>query len=210
MARPVARAKRRTSPNPVSRRGFTFVEVGAIIVVIALCAALVVPNLVASRRGQGERLLLTQLPAFVLRARNEALTRRATLRISFDGQSSAFVLDLDDQSQSQTQGRAPNAASSRSSNETQETGQPIALLSLPEGVSVDRFILNGSDSGEGDWGVRFFGDGTAESSTLEFRAPAESFCLVIDARKGTGEVREGAVADQPEDRWEAGELEKRV
>jgi len=173
------------------RRGFTYVEMGVVLVVIAMFSALVTPHLLKTRKSQELRLLAPRLDALVLLGRSRAAASRIVVTLSYNGSDKTFRID----------GNAENQSSNASKATT---------VQLPESVTIARQTLKGADVGEDDWSVKFQPDGTSEGASVEFDEGKRTFSWIIGETRADDIVREGEVGEKPETKWEAGEIERRA
>jgi prepilin-type N-terminal cleavage/methylation domain-containing protein len=175
---------RRVSP---ARAGFTLIEMSVVITILALMAALTVPNLVAiktSRDGRDKEEAIRRLPSQALSLAREGKTA-VTLKV--DG--SDLVLE-------------------QVAKDDPDTTDEVKRLSLGSfSVSSTRKAGESSDTSSWEWKV--YPDGTAEAATLEINEGTGSKTLQLtpegDARwLGSGET------EQTSEKWTAGELEQRT
>ena len=163
------------------------IELSVVIVLVALLASAVAPNLSAMKRSRIER----EFPIAALRL---ALTARETA-IS-DGQSCALMFG--DQLRVLQMVRADLESG---------TDTALAEVSLSPEVETGRLDLAGRESNSSDWRLTFYPDGTCDGGGVEFRRGDRSFALVIDPASGAARIVDGQLPDSSGDRWQAGEIE---
>ncbi len=174
-----------TLPRVKIRRGYTLVEMSVVVMIIALLAAAVVPNLVSLKTGRELRQFRTDLRQLAAQARESAISTGAELEMSFA--SGQFTIQ---------------------SPATDSTVQP-KQLAVPDAVTTNRFELAGADAAEGDWKLRFYPDGTTDGGGVELREGQDAFALQIK-KNGETTLIDGALPDATTDRWQAGEHEQRL
>lgn len=180
----------RPRPAGLRSRGFTFIELSAVIVILALVATGVMINLPAGLRGdqvRGFRIGLTRIAA---QARQDAISGGAPVSVTFD------------ESGGRLQAGAQSTDRQTSTNSVR----------MPDGFSAREFQLEGANSTAPEWVLRFYPDGTCDSGAIEFAGDGlETVTVVFDPKTGSARVSDSALADvvtAPE-RWEAGEMELR-
>lgn len=171
-------------------RAFTLIELSVLVLLIALVAAAVAPNLAALKRSRVEREFPIALRRFAVEARERAISSGTPLALTFGDQLQ--VLSLVQVS-------------------TDGTGnQPLKQLSLTSELQTGRLELAGSESNSADWILRFFPDGTSDGGGVEFTRGNQTFCLVVDAATGASRLLDGQLPDTLGQRWQAGEIEHRL
>jgi prepilin-type N-terminal cleavage/methylation domain-containing protein len=164
------------------RRAFTMIEIMVVILVLALLAASIMPNVasvVDSNRRQAYRLAV---PRMVGEGHNYAVQR---------GQIVTMQLNDDEGFELVTQG--------------EEDEQVIKTLPQVEGVTVDSLLVaDGSDPGL-EWQVNFYPDGTSDGGVIELGDAGAVYRYQVV--KATGKVRRIDPEELlEEDKWQAGDL----
>lgn len=174
-----------TSPRAKIRRGFTLIEMSVVVLIIALLAAAVAPNLVSLKTGRELRQFRSDLRQLAAQTRESAISTGKELDLSFG--SNRFSVQPAD---------------------TESTVVP-RTLAVPDVVTTNRFELAGADSSEGEWTLRFYPDGTTDGGGVELREGQNAFALQI---KKSGEVLvvDGNLPDTTAEKWQAGEHEQRL
>lgn len=176
-----------TSTRSINKKaGFTLVELGVVILVLAMLAALVAPRLVAFQRTQEYRTFVSQTRAIFSEAREAAIERKAACVLTIDGRSIQL---------------APLSEDS--------DAQAIRTVSMPDGVEVSTVRLNGSQSNETEWRVAFYPDGSATKAGIEFDSDGRIFAMQVDDVTGRTELIDDTLPEETQTRWEAGEREQR-
>ena len=173
--------------RPSRRRGFTMAEVIVVVFIITLLAALIVPNFANQQKSLKHREFFSALSRFCIDARENAISEKKTLKVTLDSGQNAFVLSevVDDEEQQRKS------------------------LELPEGMETQDFTANGQESSSSDWDVEFRPDGTTSGGGIELDDSGRIRSLVVKP-DGSVQINEGAAEPEASDqRWEAGETEKR-
>jgi type II secretory pathway pseudopilin PulG len=167
----------------LSCRGFTYVESGAVIIVLTLLAMLAMPNVFAMQNSRSLRLFKTQVQALAKDAKSRAMESGDKVLLVFD--------------------KATNSIQSvdESSNGTRTK---IKQAELPEGTSTVKFTADQADSPTDTWEVPFYPDGTSAGGGVEFKSGEESFSLAIQRVDSSASVEDGPVPDLADDSWPAG------
>ena len=173
----------------MSRRGFTLVEMVAVTVVLAMVAAIVMPNLAAMTRGQAVRSFRAALPRMVTQARELAIQQGSEVTIRFDNGS--FVIE-------------------RAAQDQNDDAQQISRVQVPGDVTPSKFEVGGSEAGDGDWAVKFYADGKADSAGVEFAEGNSFWYMLTDAQTGKARLLNGEMPVQADEEWEAGTYVQRT
>ena len=181
-------SQKATTANNNIKRGFTLIEMGVVIFLIALFAAMVVPALAHWRAGQSYRDFPGKLLRFVAKAKLDAIDQKQSRTIGYDATTDEFRMYWTDP---QTQ-------------VDQEGGR----LAIPPEMQLGRVEMNGNDSAIQDWKVTFYQDGTAADAGVEVRNQDQYVTLIIDH---LGNIKETTqpLPEQSDIRWSAGENETR-
>ena len=177
----------------MKRRGFTLIELSVVIVLIALFAATILPKLNILRESQQAAAFRTDLVRFFRDAREKAISNQRTVEVRMNGQSwqmSQVATDTGD------------------GDVTEEDS--LRSLSMPSGASMSEFRLNKEDVSADDFLIRCFPDGTVSDASMEMTQDEAIYVLRVNGATGRVSLRRGELADENEESWPAGELEKRV
>lgn len=170
------------------KRAFTYVELGAVVLLIAMFAALVMPNLIALQHSREIRSFYTDVVRFVRSAREMAIARNQTLELRVgQGDSFEIVVPATEEAEAQVL-------------ETKE---------LPQELRFGSFRLDGQESTAETWSVRFYFDGAAQSAMAEILEGNASRTLRIGSRDARVDLLQGNMPDEEPDEWEAGQIEIR-
>ena len=169
-----------------NRRGFTLIELSVIIVLLALFAAIVAPNMLAIKRSRAQldrEAAILRLPQ---EARNEAQERRTPIALRLE--EDALVMETE-----------PAEG---------EDAQTIKQVSFT-GMAVETTQLNGESTDTSSWRWVAYPDGSADTGGVEFSLNGSQKSLELP-RFGDAKWLRGALPDVQQERWQAGELEQRV
>lgn len=164
------------------RRGFTMIEMSVVIVVLALLAITVLPNVGSAVEANRRRDYRMSVPRMIGEAHNYAVRQgqTVTMRADTDG---AFEV----------------------TTETEGEESTLRSLSPVSGVEVDSLLAaDGSDPGS-DWALNFYPDGTTDGAVIELNDSGAIFRYQV--LKNSGKVRLiGEDTPLEADKWEAGDL----
>lgn len=174
--------------------GFTLIEMVVVTAILAMMAALIVPNLVAIHRSQAIRAAQADILRLPTDARNEAMKSGMPVILRVNGNN----LELDRWAESDTDYDPQNP---------QQT-QPYRSVSLGGDIQVDTAQQNGNSADTASWRWIAYPDGSAFSAGLTFRVGGSGRgSLWIPANGGQPEWRGGDLPDTTNDKWTAGELQ---
>ncbi|MBS1714237.1 MAG: GspH/FimT family pseudopilin [Armatimonadetes bacterium] len=154
-----------------------------VIVVLAMMAALIVPNLVTSLRGGQVKVYRQSVFDIVRQGREEAVTRGTTVTLKGE-ESGVFSL---------TQAGEDGDATIK---ETREGGD----------VTASGFESFSTASTDAEWSTRFFPDGSSEGGAFQLDEGSSSVTVRIRRADGRMTVTSGPVSDNANDetKWEVG------
>lgn len=189
----IATAPRRT------RAGFTLVEMTVVTAILAMMAALVVPNLVSLKRSRDIRDAEAALSRLPVEARNEA--RKAGVPVTLRIEGDAIVMERPVTIPSST-GGVP---------EEDGTVEETRRVRFAQDVEVEAARLRSEDIDPSVWIWQVYPDGTAEEAALTFREGERrrTLTLPVDAAV-LARWTDGEMPPAEIERWPAGEVEQRV
>lgn len=175
------------------QRGFTFIEMGAIIVIVMLGALAAVANLAAAQRGEALRAFKADVKRLALVARERAVSTGATVTMAVASSERGLELRQDQIGQ-----------------DGEQSVTRLNQVQLPEGVSQRTFQVQGDSVDSEQWEVRFFADGTCDQASIEFwDGDDDPFNATFDPKTGRAKIADGQIQTKEDDKWQAGELEIR-
>lgn len=164
------------------RRAFTMIEMTVVILILALLAASIMPNVVSAIDSNRRREYRLAVPRLVGEAHNFAVQRGqiVTLRTNTED---AFEIVSPGEDEDQT----------------------IRSLTPVAGVEVDSLLAaDGSDPGA-DWEVNFYPDGTSDGAVIELTDSGMTYRYQV--LKSSGLARRIGEDDPLEaEKWQAGDL----
>jgi prepilin-type N-terminal cleavage/methylation domain-containing protein len=178
----------RSHHTEMRRRGFTLIEMTVVITVLAVMAALVLPNMVAIQRSRELRLLKASIQRLPQEAKQEARKSNAPVVLRVDGDD--LVME-----------RIP--VGDEAGNDPVE----IRRVALNDAIRVERARQGEETIDLASWEWRVYPDGSCPSANLEFTEGDISEALIIEAA-GDAHWATGDEADM-EQQWAAGDIETR-
>ena len=168
------------------------VEMIAVTVIIAVLAGLLVGRLQNSRKGITFQRGIQQIESAANKAKSQAIQTGKTYELTFDESSQSFKVQTleSDESNSSNNGPSTNGDTSMGS------GWTVYEVRLSDGTTST------------DFSIKFFGDGSAESKSAEFHSDSAPISLIVK-QNGSIEVKRGALSDEQNQEWEAGNIEQR-
>lgn len=181
-------ARTRTSSKVSnSRRGFTLIELSAVILLLVILSALILPSVVSQKASWTTRAFVDALPRIAMQTRERAISEGVTTKLTYDGTGKQLVAYEE---------------------KTNEADQQFANVSVPDTVQVQNFYLKGQTSSAGDWTLHFYPDGKSDGGAVETNDNGRMRTLVVD-KYGIAKLVEGPAPSFDEDRWPAGDYEHR-
>lgn len=173
-----------------SKRGLTYVELSVVILVLSLVVAIVVPNLHAFLRGENYREHVIRLERIGLTAGRAAAQSNGEAALTFDSGTDEFVI---------------------STGEEDTEAASELRVPLPLGFEATRFINGRAEANVSEWQVTFFTDGSCSGGSVEFiEGGSEMRTLIVRASDGRSSLIEGPAPEANQERWPAGEYERRA
>lgn len=169
--------------------GFTLIEMMVVITLLVLMAAMVVPNLARLREAQQKRDFVSGLATFARQAREEAITGGQSVRLRLgDGESALEIVTTD---------------------LTSGDERTIRTRRFPDGFGTGQTRIEDTLAPGSEWQLTFFPDGSSERGGIEITEGQRVYALVLDNEIGQPRLVEGNLPDLSQDRWAAGEIERR-
>ncbi|MCX6360704.1 MAG: type II secretion system protein [Armatimonadetes bacterium] len=165
--------------------GFTIIEMNAVVAVLLLATAIVVPNLVMIRRSRERDDVMAKLARAPLAALNTAQTSGDPVRMTVA--EDALVVE-----QMPIGGEA----------------QEVSRVSFANWFTLDSQQQAGSQIDQGQWEWWAYPDGRAAEASLTFVDGADVRTLTL-TKEGRAYWLRGEPAEKGETEWTAGEIEVR-
>ncbi|MBC8138949.1 MAG: type II secretion system protein [Fibrella sp.] len=173
------------------QRGYTLIEMIVVITILAMMAALIIPNFLAMKRSREIRDAESALMRLPTEARIEAQRSATPVTIRVEG--GELVME--------------RAA-------TVEEPEPIEVkrLKLPDGMRMEAARLGTETTDLGSWQWIVYPDGSAETAGLEFvegESARHSLMLPSKPDESSRWLDGELPQEDANERWTAGELEQR-
>jgi prepilin-type N-terminal cleavage/methylation domain-containing protein len=179
------------------RRGFTFIEMSVVIVVLTIIAAMIVPNVVKMKESSDRQTFFSSLWRLAGRGRELAISEKKTFVMALDSSGRSFTLSEQDQGQTGQLTNDPDQS---------ERG----TLDIPEGIETGNLSADGDSSTNSTWEIYFYPDGTSNGGGLEVTDSGRTRSLRI-RRDGRVQIsNESLDNDDSEQSWPAGDFERRA
>jgi type II secretory pathway pseudopilin PulG len=165
------------------------VEISMVIVVLALFAAMIMPNLAQQKESRERLQFRMELRRLIVSARERAITRASTQVVTYEDATGRFQ--------------------AASADENGMPGEPFASATLPDGVTADQFRMGDRDVGDSEWEIRFHSDGSSEGAGLQLGDGQIPYSVTVDL-DGTTRAFADELPQAGTRRWEAGSYEQRM
>lgn len=170
------------------RRGFTLVEVTAIIVIIALFAAMVAPNLASMKASRDHRAFFEKTSQIFAVARAKAIELKKPIEVHLDdAKNELFLAQVD------------------ADGNTTEVGARVAL---PSEMRVDELRQGTQTVSSGEWKPVFYPDGSSERSGIQVSEGDRTTSFVV-SKLGFMQQLDGTLPDASLEKWTAGDYVRR-
>jgi len=160
-----------------------------VIVIIALFAGLLMPNLVRMKSSREEREFWVALARFTTQGRERAIQLGRTVTMQFDGTTNTLTFT--------------------SINPDDGLEEDLAHLDLYEGTQVVKFEADDQQLAPSEWKLHFYPESKADKGGLELTLNNQTRALTVD-QYGRAQVIEGQLPDTTDDKWTAGDIEHRA
>ncbi|MDX1935122.1 MAG: prepilin-type N-terminal cleavage/methylation domain-containing protein [Capsulimonadales bacterium] len=190
-------------------RGYTLIEMVVVTTIVALLAALIVPNLVALQRSRALRetqVALLRLPSI---ARNRAQESRTPVLLRVDGDALVIETDTETAELLTTDGTVDNRPTSTRTDNDTSSSDFRQRVPFGNSIAVETARQNGDSLDPETFRWVVFPDGSAEDSELTFQVGPDRKTLLLPS-EGSPRWIEGDLPEETEERWPAGEVETRV
>jgi type II secretory pathway pseudopilin PulG len=163
-----------------------------VITILAMMAALIIPNFLAMKRSREIRDAESALMRLPSEARIEA--RRSATPVTLRVEDTTLVME-------------------RAATTDEPDATEVKRLELPEEIRVDAARLGTESSDIGSWVWTVYPDGSAERAGLEFvegdSSRRHSLLLPAGSNESSRWLEGELPLDNENERWTAGELEQR-
>lgn len=184
-----------------------------VILLLALMAATIVPNLVSQKDARQVRLFFSSVQDMAREARTVAVQtgQTVTLRLTEGADRLETVQPrVETAADESRDGRnvAVRTPATGAASRTEDETVTVRRLTMPDLLQAARFRSGEEDRSASDWELRFYPDGTCDGGGLEWNAGGETVFLAVSPQ-GDVSLGNGDLPEQREERWTAGEYEKR-
>jgi prepilin-type N-terminal cleavage/methylation domain-containing protein len=175
--------------SPRTNKAFTLIEMTIVITVLAILAAVIMPNLFSESRSRDARQFFSKARNLMLEARSRAIGDGVARSVRVDESGARLVVEKVD---------------AESGDVTEEK-----TLAMPDGVTGSTYRMQKQESNSSEWYVRFYGDGRARGGAVSFDSAGRKYSIIVE---DTGAVKrlDGDLPAVEEDTWDAGGYEQRV
>lgn len=174
------------------QRGFTLVEAGIVILLVAISASIIVPRLIPAINSQRSESFRQDAFSLVREARERAVASGRAIAVTADN---GLQMSYEDEAVSNPDGA--------------ENTRPLRSRSLPEGTEVSTLWLDGEISDPASFRLIFYPGGDATAAAIQFDQSGRIWHILVEGGTGRAYLREGEYVDEGETRWPAGNLEIR-
>ncbi len=186
------------------RRAFTLVEITIVCAILAMMAALVMPNLVAMKANRERKETYNAILRLAQKGRESAIQEGKTyaLVLTDSGNTVALQRDQDQQTTTADPRQIPK-------DDTTAEREEVARVSLPNGVTLGEMSLDGKQSSASDFTLHFYADGKSEGGGFELVDQGSKRTLMVTNR-GLASLQDGDLPQTGDTSWEAGQYEQRT
>ncbi|MCW5942980.1 MAG: GspH/FimT family pseudopilin [Fimbriimonadaceae bacterium] len=178
-----------TSRRPRTSNGFTLIEMMVVLTLLVFMAAMVYPNLARLRDAQEKRDFVSGLATFARQAREEAISGGQSVRMRLgDGDNSLEIVTTDVDSGDE---------------------RTLRTRRFPDGFSTGQTRIEDAIAPGSEWQLTFYPDGSSDRGGIEITEGQRVYALVLDNEIGQPRLIDGNLPDLSQDRWAAGEFERR-
>lgn len=159
------------------------------ITLLAIMAAIVMPNLVSESKSREARQFFSKARNLMMEARSRAVADGITRTVRIDETGGQLTMEqVNPEAEEQTQDRT---------------------LAMPEGVTANAYRIGKTDSNSSEWSISFYADGKAKGGAVTFDSNGRLYSLEVTDR-GRVSVLEGALPAVEDESWDAGGFEQRI
>ena len=171
-------------------KGFTFLELIAVTAFLALLVAVVAPRLVPAKDSSDLRRFFSLSRALFTTAREDAISLGVPITVRIENETTLIA--------------------TRANQDDSQRQDTIHSVAMPAGVTIGKAVSAGQEENTADWEVTFQPDGTCLGGGLQFDLDDEAYRSVT-VRETDGAIlyTTGEIQAQTEEKWTAGEHEKR-
>jgi prepilin-type N-terminal cleavage/methylation domain-containing protein len=189
-----------------ARSGFTLIEMTVVILVIALFAALVAPNVLTQKSAVARRAAFGKVLDLMRTARQRAIHEDTTYAVAWDsGKSEVRMVRQPLQDLASTSGSVPSPDQRPLTNiQSVSDYEQVDFYDLPTGIQPTVFRSGQSNSDGGSWLLRFYPDGTSDSGGLQLDDSGMPNSIAVDQYGIATYTKDQPLPDLSELSWPAG------
>jgi Tfp pilus assembly protein FimT len=167
----------------VRRRGFTYVEMTVIVLILFLFAAEIMPNLVRQKESRDIWAFKTRLSALALKARSRAIETGNVVALYYAKDPAAVRIVMEGRQGEQME---------------------LQSLAVPDKVKATKFDTNKDEALGNEWRLPFYPDGGTSGGGVQFEWEGATFCLSISKAEAKPRILEGPLPELELETWPAG------
>ena len=188
-------------------KGFTLIEMLTVTAIVALLSLIVIGRLQNLGDGIQFQRAIQNIETAANKAKSQAIQTGQTYELTFDNSTQSLTAQpLSASSNSTTKAPTTKTSTTKGSTTTpNKTDQQD--ITLGTGWSVFE-VRKSNGTTETDLSIKFYADGTAETKSAELHSGNAPVSLIVK-QNGSIEVKRGALSDQQNEEWEAGNIEQR-
>ncbi len=196
---------KRIRPKRTHVRAFTLVEMTIVVFILGIIASTLISRLMVQQEGNKMRNSIQKIESAAYKAEQLAVTSGQMRTLGYDESTQSLTISQDADSSDLVSNQPNNTLRQSSSN---SNGQDSDISeSLGAGWTVNE-VRNSSSETESTLSIKFYPDGTAEPKSVQFQLGDLTVVLKVTA-DGRISVTRGAIEDDNQQEWEAGQLEQR-
>jgi prepilin-type N-terminal cleavage/methylation domain-containing protein len=166
-----------------SSSGFTLIEMIVVVTVLAMLTAIILPSLVRMKSSDDYKTFLSGVRRIASEARERAISSGRTTQVTYDESTHELhIEEIGDDG----------------------NGNAVSTVAVDSTAEPQRWQLEGKDSSASEFKLQFTPDGHSNGGGIEF----PNFSLIVD-KSGQSRFLDGQLPDPEDERWQAGDLEKR-
>lgn|GEM_PF-3055565 len=177
-----------------------------VIAVLALFAAVIMPNLKNQKHSQEVRQFFSAARNLMVEARERAIDDGRARKIQIDETAKKMTVEISDAA---TGANQPNLNPNQQQNQQVQAGQTERSIDIPDGITAESFRVGKDDSSSGEWALNFYADGHSEGGAIQFSANGADQTLIVQ-ENGAVQVQKGDMPDISQDEWDAGGYTQRA
>ncbi|MFY7883160.1 MAG: pilus assembly FimT family protein [Fimbriimonas sp.] len=196
---------KRIRPKRTHVRAFTLVEMTIVVFILGIIASTLISRLMVQQEGNKMRNSIQKIESAAYKAEQLAVTSGQVRTLGYDESTQSLTISQAADSSDLVSNQPNNTLRQSSSN---SSGQDSDISeSLGAGWTVNE-VRNSSSETESTLSIKFYPDGTAEPKSVQFQLGDLTVVLKVTA-DGRISVTRGAIEDDNQQEWEAGQLEQR-